>query len=207
MAEKTFTAQEIEDQKKAASAEATKPLQEKLDAANSELEKLKGKDMNFEKNREQVQKAEEKAKKAEDDIILLKRTTFDGHKNRLVDALAGADEDLKKKLEGEIEEKIKAGVPIDPVAIEKLVKDTYIGISGKAVPEDVVRNIQSGAGGIRTAAKPKDGEIDPVVKSSAEILNGHINNDKLKITDADLKNPKMKVKSDQSQDSAYKPNF
>lgn len=205
--QKSFTEAELEKQKKEAADAATKALQEKYDASQVELEKLKGKDMNFEKNREQVKAAEERAKKAEDDILDIKKNTFNGHKDRLVSALAGSDEELKKKIEADIAEKTKSGIPIDPAAIEKLVKDTYISISGQPVNDDVVRSVQSGAGGIRSVAKPKDGEIDPKVKGAAEKFNEHISNKVLKITEDDLKNPKMKVKSSQSQDSAYKPDF
>jgi hypothetical protein len=211
-----------EEEKKALVEAEVKKATEALAAEKLALEeKLKGfenKDLNFanlrNKTAEEIKKAEEEKEKARLDAEALgKRVaemeesikkTAEERKERLISVYAGKDEEMKKKIEFHFN-RIK-GDGKSEAEIEAAIKDAYILATGGNADQDVLRGIQSASMGNRIAVKPTSGEVSPEAKEVAQKFNQYISNDKMKITEDDLKNPKYQVKKGQSAESSYKFN-
>lgn len=196
---RTLTEEEIAAEKKAAVDEAIKAKDEELKKTQEELTKLKDKDMNFGKVR---QSEEEKAKQITD--LEAKVKDLEGRqvgdaKDRLLDALAGDNKELRDTITHHFD-RIKDEAKTEK-EIEAKMREAYLLATKKESPSVIKQNQSANRGG-PNGAKPTD-SIDPDVKAWAGEFNKHIRAKDKKISDEDLKNPDFQVKPGQSRDSNY----
>lgn len=188
-----------------AAAAARKEEQDKnkadLAKQEDELKKLREKDMNFEKTRNQVTEKEKEIEDLKKRVEGVEKAQTDSPKKRMIGALANGNADLQKKIEEAYS--TFSGEARTEEEIEDRVKKAYTIASGSAPKQQDVSRMVNGAGGghNRVAQVNSDGPIDPKLKQGAEAFNKHISDDKMKISDEDLKNPKFKVKPGQSAES------
>lgn len=162
--------EDIEKQKK---EETEKIEAEKKRIADLEAENkgLKDKEMNFSKIRESAEKAEKEKADLSKQLEEEKAARVNDHKVRVVDAIAGSDNELKKLIEyhyGRI-----VGDAKTPEEIETKVKEAYtLATKGKS---NSVRGQQgAGSGGNKPANSGVDsGEVDPETKKWSEEFNKH----------------------------------
>lgn len=193
---------EIADAKAAAKLESEAEAKKKYDAdmavKDDEIKKLKEKDINFEKTRQQLEDKDRMIVDLKTKVDGIEKNQIDTPKNRMINALSGSDAELKKKIEEAYSS--FSGTAATEAEIEDRVKKAYTIAKGTAPkPQDVSR-MTGGGGHNRPAQVNSDGSVNPVVKEWANEFNKHMP-EKAHIKDEDLKNPKYKVKPGQSAES------
>ena len=203
---KTITKEQIEEEKKKAVEDATTALQD-------ELKKFKDKEFNFSKARAgkedilaENEAKEKKIKELEEGIANLKgtvETVSSRYKNSLIKAVAGSDEELKKKVE---ENYLRLKGTQNNLTDEQervLIEDAYTLSTKTEEGRGIIRRLESSSGGNNriAPARPTD-QIDPEVKKWAQEFSTRV--PKMAISDEDLKNPKYKVKPGQDKETNSK---
>ena len=159
-----FTAEELEAQKTAALEEfkiANPDKTEELTKAQEELEKLRGKDLNFGKLREQKEAAEKKVdeilKGVDERVGLAKKEILEGvmkdHYSETINTLTGGDKDLIAKVELEYKRLTDAAASKEEVS--KKLKDAYLlatradaGVDSSVYSSGSVRRPPANVGGL-----------------------------------------------------------
>jgi oligoendopeptidase F len=138
-AKEVFTVEELQEQKDAAIEEfkaANPDKSEEVTKLQDELEKLKGKDMNFANLRAQKEAAETKLadvlKGVDDKISTVKKDVLDGvmqdHYQDTLKALVGNDKELAAKVE--LQYKRLADVATTKAEVAKKLNDAYVLATG-----------------------------------------------------------------------------
>lgn len=147
-----FTKEELDAQAETAKAEAVAAKDAELQTAQEELAKLKEKDLNFGNLRDQKDKAEQRveALKAEVDTKIaaaeerITKGVLKDHYDGTVAALAGNDEELRKKVEfhyGRI-----ADVATDKAGMDKKLRDAYVLATASPEPDALTTTVLSSGG-------------------------------------------------------------
>lgn len=160
-----FTAEEVQQQVEAAKSahpdqneELTK-LQEDLKAAQEELTKLQGKDLNFANLRLAKEAAERRAEEAkkelEEKLGTFKNEIFEGvnkeHYDATLDQLSGGDAELKKKIEYHY--KRIADPVTNKTEIGKKLADAYILATKREEADAMNSAVLASGGAARVAVK------------------------------------------------------
>ena len=181
-----FSAEEIEQQKQAAidefktanpdkTAELT-TLQEELKTKEEELEKLKGKDLNFSNLRTQKDAAEKKieniTKEIDQKISLAKKEVMEGvmkdHYNDTLKSLAGEDEDLKKKIEHHYKRLGDVASTKQEVGIK--LRDAYLLAATPPITDALNTSVLSSGGVGKLNIKGQENKFTPDEKVLARKL-------------------------------------
>lgn len=178
-----YTPEEVEEIKNQATEEQRAEIEAKeaeLAKANEELEKFRGKDLNFGNLRSQKEAAEaqvkeltkgldERIKAAQEETRkeILESVLAD-HKNETLKSLVGEDEELKKKVE------LHYNRLTDPATtkeeITKKLSDAYF-LATKPEGENALTTSVISSGGVAPIRlKPKEGQLSPEEKALAQKL-------------------------------------
>jgi DNA repair exonuclease SbcCD ATPase subunit len=172
-----YSAEEVEAQRIAAieQYQADNPdkagdletLQETLKEKEEEIEKLKGKDMNFSNLRKQKEDAEKKIeetkKEIDEKINTVKREVLESvmkdHFNETMKAYTGGDDELKKKIEYHY--KRLADVASTKEEVSNKLRDAYI-LATKPNESDALSIASISSGGVsRMNIKNQDKKLTP----------------------------------------------
>jgi predicted nucleic acid-binding Zn-ribbon protein len=160
-----FTSEEVEAQKQAALAEATKPLADQLETAKKELEGFKNKDLNFGNLRTEKEKLETQVadltQKIEQIPETIQQQFTEKEQAQKIDALikktAEGDVELEKKMRHHMETTLK-GVEAKTEAeiVNKISQSWQLSTAKQPVPDVLSEVISSaGAGGMPPADNPQ----------------------------------------------------
>lgn len=123
-----FTPEELENQKAVAVAAKEKEFNEKLSTVNTELNKLKEKDLNFTNLREAKEKIEKEHEEFKKGVEVKEaertKADIDGYKKQVFQAFANQDEEVLKKIEFHFGQ-LKDSDTNDKTKIDELVKAAY----------------------------------------------------------------------------------
>lgn len=180
-----FTADEIEAQRSAAIEEykVANPdktvevtgLQETLKTALEDLDKLKGKDLNFNNLRTAKEKAEADVKALKEEIDLkigaAKKEILEGvmvdHYNDTVKALAGDDVELKKKIEFQYKRLVDSASTKEEVT--KKLTDAWV-LASKKEDGGAFNTTVISSGGVGNINARSDKKFSPEEKAFAQKL-------------------------------------
>ncbi len=183
-----FTAEELEAQRQAAidqykaenpdkSSELTE-LQAQLQAKEQELTGLKDKDLNFKNLRVQKEAAEKKAeelvKEIDAKISKAKNEVIEGvmkdHYGETLKALAGDDEDLKKKIEANYKRLGDSATTKDEIS--RKLRDAWV-LTGKVDSQDALNTSVLSSGGVgKLNIKSQKNTFTPEEKDFAKKMAG-----------------------------------
>lgn len=174
-----FTAEELEAQKTAALEEFKTKNPDKTDEltkAQEELEKLKGKDMNFSNLREQKEAAEKKVQEilagVDEKVGAVKKEILEGvmkdHYSETLKGLAGEDAELQKQIEAQYNRLT------DPAAtkeeVSKKLRDAWVLATKVDDPGALSTSVISSGGVSRFPTQGGEKKFSPEEKAMAQKL-------------------------------------